>query len=58
MGLGHWPALPNPPPQFPRSNLLYESTLVVEGVLSEKPCILQLRGRGSYDERYVIPHQF
>ncbi|XP_041533320.1 deleted in lung and esophageal cancer protein 1 [Microtus oregoni] len=42
----------------PRSSLLYESTLVVEGVLSEKPCTLRLRGRGSYDERYVIPHQF
>lgn len=46
------------PTMFPRSSLLYESTLVVEGVLSEKPCTLRLRGRGSYDERYVIPHQF
>lgn len=43
---------------FPRNNLLYESTMVVEGVLSEKPCTLRLRGQGSYDERYVAPHQF
>ncbi|XP_051058224.1 deleted in lung and esophageal cancer protein 1 [Phodopus roborovskii] len=42
----------------PRSSLLYESTMVVEGVLSEKSCTLRLRGRGSYDEKYVIPHQF
>ncbi|XP_060241055.1 deleted in lung and esophageal cancer protein 1 [Meriones unguiculatus] len=42
----------------PRSNLLYESTMVVEGVLSEKPCTLRLRGQGSYDERYVVPHRF
>ncbi|XP_040595698.1 deleted in lung and esophageal cancer protein 1 [Mesocricetus auratus] len=42
----------------PRSSLLYESTMVVEGVLSEKSCTLRLRGRGSYDERYVTPHQF
>lgn len=38
-----------------RSNELYESTLVVEGVLGEKACTLQLRGQGSYDERYVLP---
>lgn len=50
--------LTSPSSPFPRSSLLYESTLVVEGVLSEKPCTLRLRGRGSYDERYVIPHQF
>ncbi|MEJ1285902.1 deleted in lung and esophageal cancer 1 [Cricetulus griseus] len=54
----------SPPPSIPlqvffnpRSSLLYESTMVVEGVLSEKPCTLRLRGRGSYDERYVIPNQ-
>ncbi|KAL1782479.1 deleted in lung and esophageal cancer protein 1 [Sigmodon hispidus] len=42
----------------PKSSVLYESTMVVEGVLSEKACTLRLRGRGSYDERYVVPHQF
>ncbi|KAB0365497.1 hypothetical protein FD754_009653 [Muntiacus muntjak] len=41
-----------------RSCDLYESTLVVEGVLGEKPCALRLRGCGSYDERYASPqHQ-
>lgn len=41
-----------------RSCELYESTLVVEGVLGEKPCTLRLRGRGSYDERHASPqHQ-
>ncbi|XP_057560762.1 deleted in lung and esophageal cancer protein 1 isoform X5 [Hippopotamus amphibius kiboko] len=38
-----------------RSCELYESTLVVEGVLGEKSCALRLRGRGSYDERYTSP---
>nr|XP_039317806.1 deleted in lung and esophageal cancer protein 1 isoform X3 [Saimiri boliviensis boliviensis] len=36
---------------------LYESTVVVEGVLGEKSCTLRLRGQGSYDERYVTPPQ-
>ncbi|XP_059520387.1 deleted in lung and esophageal cancer protein 1 isoform X2 [Myotis daubentonii] len=40
-----------------RSNELYESMLVVEGMLSEKACTLRLRGRGSYDERFVPPYQ-
>ncbi|XP_012502763.1 PREDICTED: deleted in lung and esophageal cancer protein 1 [Propithecus coquereli] len=40
-----------------RSSELYESALVVEGVLGEKACTLQLRGQGSYDERYMLPHQ-
>ncbi|XP_042092424.1 deleted in lung and esophageal cancer protein 1 isoform X2 [Ovis aries] len=41
-----------------RSCELYESTLVVEGVLGEKPCTLRLRGCGSYDERHASPlHQ-
>ncbi|XP_054451839.1 deleted in lung and esophageal cancer protein 1 [Pteronotus mesoamericanus] len=40
-----------------RSNELYESTLVVEGVLGEKACALRLRGQGSYDERFVPPYQ-
>ncbi|XP_006869246.1 PREDICTED: deleted in lung and esophageal cancer protein 1 [Chrysochloris asiatica] len=38
-----------------RSSELYESTLVVEGVLGEKACTLQLRGQGSYDEKYMTP---
>ncbi|XP_019583174.2 deleted in lung and esophageal cancer protein 1 isoform X3 [Rhinolophus sinicus] len=53
----------NAPPPFiilevlftARSNELYESTLVVEGVLGEKACTLQLRGQGSYDESYMSP---
>ncbi|XP_040492890.1 deleted in lung and esophageal cancer protein 1 isoform X4 [Ursus maritimus] len=40
-----------------RSSELYESTLVVEGMLGEKACTLRLRGQGSYDEKYVSPHQ-
>nr|XP_020141048.1 deleted in lung and esophageal cancer protein 1 isoform X2 [Microcebus murinus] len=40
-----------------RSSELYESTLAVEGVLGEKACALRLRGQGSYDERYLLPHQ-
>ncbi|XP_041590029.1 deleted in lung and esophageal cancer protein 1 isoform X5 [Vulpes lagopus] len=40
-----------------RSSELYESTLVVEGMLGEKACTLRLRGRGSYDERYMSLHQ-
>ncbi|XP_027963022.1 deleted in lung and esophageal cancer protein 1 isoform X1 [Eumetopias jubatus] len=40
-----------------RSSELYASTLVVEGVLGEKACTLRLRGQGSYDEKYVSPHQ-
>ncbi|XP_040335728.1 deleted in lung and esophageal cancer protein 1 isoform X1 [Herpailurus yagouaroundi] len=40
-----------------RSSELYESTLAVEGVLGEAACTLRLRGQGSYDERYMSPHQ-
>ncbi|XP_045292512.1 deleted in lung and esophageal cancer protein 1 isoform X4 [Leopardus geoffroyi] len=40
-----------------RSSELYEATLAVEGVLGEAACTLRLRGQGSYDERYVSPHQ-
>ncbi|KAM5280061.1 deleted in lung and esophageal cancer protein 1 [Ctenodactylus gundi] len=39
-----------------RSTELYESTLVVEGMLGEAACTLRLRGQGSYDERYLAPH--
>jgi hypothetical protein len=45
------------PTLSPRSRELYESTLVVEGVLGEKACTLRLRGQGSYDERYMTHHQ-
>ncbi|XP_076984746.1 deleted in lung and esophageal cancer protein 1-like [Tamandua tetradactyla] len=40
-----------------RSSELYESTLVVEGMLGEKACTLRLRGQGSRDEKYASPHQ-
>ncbi|XP_045153607.1 deleted in lung and esophageal cancer protein 1 [Echinops telfairi] len=36
-----------------RGRELYESTLVVEGMLGEKACTLRLRGQGSYDEKYM-----
>ncbi|XP_006890716.1 PREDICTED: deleted in lung and esophageal cancer protein 1 [Elephantulus edwardii] len=36
-----------------RSNELYESTLVVDGVLGEKACALWLRGKGFEDKQYV-----
>lgn len=49
---------PQPRPLRPhRSNELYESSLVVEGVLGEKACTLRLRGQGSYDERFMSPYQ-
>ncbi|XP_073190808.1 deleted in lung and esophageal cancer protein 1 isoform X2 [Lepidochelys kempii] len=35
-----------------RSNVQYETTVTVSGMLGEKPCKLQIRGRGSYDEKY------
>ncbi|XP_046292600.1 deleted in lung and esophageal cancer protein 1 isoform X3 [Marmota monax] len=41
----------------PRSNELYESTMVVEGMLGEKSCALRLRGQGSYDETFMETHQ-
>ncbi|XP_032717092.1 deleted in lung and esophageal cancer protein 1 isoform X4 [Lontra canadensis] len=44
-------------PHLHRSSMLYESTLVVEGMLGEKACTLRLRGQGSYDEKYMSPHQ-
>ncbi|XP_047387031.1 deleted in lung and esophageal cancer protein 1 isoform X3 [Sciurus carolinensis] len=41
----------------PRSNELYESTMVVEGMMGEKSCALRLRGQGSYDETFMEPKQ-
>nr|XP_048693431.1 deleted in lung and esophageal cancer protein 1 isoform X2 [Caretta caretta] len=35
-----------------RNNVQYETTVTVSGMLGEKPCKLQIRGRGSYDEKY------
>uniref|UniRef100_A0A8C0GUZ5 DLEC1 cilia and flagella associated protein n=1 Tax=Chelonoidis abingdonii TaxID=106734 RepID=A0A8C0GUZ5_CHEAB len=35
-----------------RSNVEYEATVTVFGMLGEKPCKLQIGGRGSYDEKY------
>ncbi|XP_075778976.1 deleted in lung and esophageal cancer protein 1 isoform X2 [Pelodiscus sinensis] len=39
-----------------RSNVEYETTVTVSGMLGEKPCKLQIRGRGSYDEKYEDLH--
>ncbi|XP_012885751.1 PREDICTED: deleted in lung and esophageal cancer protein 1 [Dipodomys ordii] len=41
-----------------RGSKLFESTLVVDGLLGEKACTLRLRGQGSYDERYMTPQPF
>ncbi|XP_040446900.1 deleted in lung and esophageal cancer protein 1 [Falco naumanni] len=35
-----------------RSNIEYETTVTITGVLGEKPCRLQVRGRGTYDGKY------
>nr|XP_021152469.1 deleted in lung and esophageal cancer protein 1 isoform X2 [Columba livia] len=35
-----------------RSDIEYETTMTVTGMLGEKPCKLQIRGRGTYDEKY------
>ncbi|XP_071661469.1 deleted in lung and esophageal cancer protein 1 isoform X1 [Patagioenas fasciata] len=35
-----------------RSDIEYETTVTVTGMLGEKPCKLQIRGRGTYDEKY------
>ncbi|XP_067422295.1 deleted in lung and esophageal cancer protein 1-like, partial [Emydura macquarii macquarii] len=39
-----------------RSNVEYETTMTVFGMLGEKPCKLQIRGRGSHDEKYEDLH--
>ncbi|XP_036777530.2 deleted in lung and esophageal cancer protein 1 isoform X12 [Manis pentadactyla] len=41
-----------------RSSELYESSVVVAGILGEEACTLRLQGQGSYNERYVSPHPF
>uniref|UniRef100_A0A8C6Z7S2 DLEC1 cilia and flagella associated protein n=1 Tax=Nothoprocta perdicaria TaxID=30464 RepID=A0A8C6Z7S2_NOTPE len=35
-----------------RSNIEYEATVTITGMLGEKPCKLQLRGQGTNDEKY------
>eukprot|EP00076_Gallus_gallus_P007092 XP_003640722.2 deleted in lung and esophageal cancer protein 1 [Gallus gallus] len=35
-----------------RSDTEYETILTVTGMLGEKPCKLQIRGQGTYDEKY------
>ncbi|XP_062426838.1 deleted in lung and esophageal cancer protein 1 [Rhea pennata] len=35
-----------------RSNIVYETTVIITGMLGEKPCKLWLRGQGTYDEKY------
>ncbi|XP_029139257.1 deleted in lung and esophageal cancer protein 1 [Protobothrops mucrosquamatus] len=36
----------------PRDNVAYETTVTVVGMLGEKPCLLLVHGKGSYDEKY------
>ncbi|XP_070585983.1 deleted in lung and esophageal cancer protein 1 [Erythrolamprus reginae] len=36
----------------PRDNMDYETTVTVVGMLGEKPCLLLVKGSGSYDEKY------
>ncbi|XP_026534679.1 deleted in lung and esophageal cancer protein 1 [Notechis scutatus] len=36
----------------PRDSLAYETTVTVVGMLGEKPCLLLVQGKGSYNERY------
>ncbi|XP_034257522.1 deleted in lung and esophageal cancer protein 1 isoform X2 [Pantherophis guttatus] len=36
----------------PRDNVDYETIVTVVGMLGEKPCLLFVQGKGSYDERY------
>uniref|UniRef100_A0ABM5GMR3 Deleted in lung and esophageal cancer protein 1 isoform X2 n=1 Tax=Pogona vitticeps TaxID=103695 RepID=A0ABM5GMR3_9SAUR len=36
----------------PREDVDYETIVPVVGMLGEKPCLLHIRGRGSYDEKY------
>ncbi|XP_054047968.1 deleted in lung and esophageal cancer protein 1 [Rissa tridactyla] len=39
-----------------RSDIEYETIVTVTGMLGEKPCKLQLRGRGTYDGKYEDPY--
>ncbi|KAM8810458.1 deleted in lung and esophageal cancer protein 1 [Eudromia elegans] len=39
-----------------RSNIEYEATVTITGMLGEKPCKLQLRGQGTNDEKYEDLH--
>ncbi|KAJ7322118.1 hypothetical protein JRQ81_018405, partial [Phrynocephalus forsythii] len=36
----------------PREDVDYETIVPIVGMLGEKPCLLRVRGRGSYDEKY------
>uniref|UniRef100_A0A8D2LHT7 DLEC1 cilia and flagella associated protein n=1 Tax=Varanus komodoensis TaxID=61221 RepID=A0A8D2LHT7_VARKO len=36
----------------PREDVDYETVVTVVGMLGEQPCLLCVRGRGSYDEKY------
>ncbi|KAJ6659317.1 hypothetical protein lerEdw1_019188 [Lerista edwardsae] len=36
----------------PREDIAYKTIVTVVGILGERPCALQLQGRGSYDEKY------
>uniref|UniRef100_A0A8D0DPN9 DLEC1 cilia and flagella associated protein n=1 Tax=Salvator merianae TaxID=96440 RepID=A0A8D0DPN9_SALMN len=37
---------------MPREDVAYETIITIVGMLGEKPCLLCVRGRGSYDEKY------
>ncbi|XP_053116258.1 deleted in lung and esophageal cancer protein 1 isoform X2 [Hemicordylus capensis] len=41
----------------PRDSVEYETTVTIVGMLGEKPCMLHLKGRGSYDEKYEERHK-
>uniref|UniRef100_A0A8C0BA16 DLEC1 cilia and flagella associated protein n=1 Tax=Buteo japonicus TaxID=224669 RepID=A0A8C0BA16_9AVES len=38
-----------------RSDIEYETIVTITGILGEKPCKLQLRGRGTYDGNLPLP---
>lgn len=33
---------------------MYQGTMLVEGALGEEGCVLKVRGKGSYDEKYEL----
>ncbi|KAH0627637.1 hypothetical protein JD844_003651 [Phrynosoma platyrhinos] len=41
----------------PREDIEYETIVTVVGMLGEKPCLLCVRGKGSYDEKYEERHK-
>ncbi|XP_042328214.1 deleted in lung and esophageal cancer protein 1 isoform X2 [Sceloporus undulatus] len=41
----------------PREDIDYETIVTIVGMLGEKPCLLCVRGKGSYDEKYEERHK-